>query len=301
MESKRSKLLIAVIVLLIAGLVASIVMIFNLTEQIERMEATFNNQLNTMNANINSIYSNVDNALKKQASIVSNAEEYKGNLDEKTLTVPVSLKIAPKSVTDDTKLSVEINGKAYPLSKTGEAEFSATINVPLFNTGYAYLLVQSGGETKTELLEDIYITDMWYSYLPMINHADFTGSNAYTNGSYNLNGKIYINCDESAKMDKRFFKKISLEAFINGQKVWEQDGTDAFNKADGEIPLAKGFEMKPEDTFTIDVVAVDSAGIIHRYTAHSKTAEGSQLDEMIESVVCSGDVLYYSDGRQVFE
>lgn len=301
MESKRSKLLIAVIVLLIAGLIASIVMIYNLTEKVENLHLSFSNQLNSVNSNINSIYSNVDESLKKQASIISNAEENKGNLDEKTLTVPVSLKIAPKSVADDTKLSVEINGKAFPLSKTGEAEFSTTINVPLFNTEYAYLLVQSGGETKTELLEDVYITDMWYSYLPMINNADFTGSNGYTNGSYTLNGKIHIDCDESAKMDMRILEKLTLEAFINGKKVWEQDETDAFNKANGEIPLTKGFEMKPEDTFTIDVVAVDDAGIIHRYTAHSKSAEGSQLDEMIESVVYAGDILYYPDGRQVFE
>ncbi len=300
MEGKRSKLLIAVIVLLIAGLIASIAMIYDLTEKVENMQMSFSNQLNSVNSNINSIYSNVDNLLKKQASIIANVEENKGELDEKNLTVPVSLKIAPKSVTDDTELSVEINGKAYPLSKTGEAEFSATINVPLFNTEYAYLLMQSGDETKTELLEDVYITDMWYSYLPMINHADFTGSNVYSNGSYTLNGKIHINCDESAKMDKRVFEKVSLEAFVNGKKVWEQNATDAFYNESKEIPVTKGFEMKPEDTFTIDVVAVDGAGIIHRYTAHSKSAESSQLDEMIESVVHSGDILYYPDGQQVF-
>ncbi|MBQ8782296.1 MAG: hypothetical protein IJZ57_00790 [Clostridia bacterium] len=301
MENKRSKVLVAVIVLLIAGLIASIVMIYNLTEKIDNMQASFSNQLSTMNASINSIYSNVNESLEKQASIVSSTEENKGNLDEKTLTVPVSLKIVPKSVTDDTKLSVEIGDNVYPLSKTSEAEFSAKINVPLFNTEEAYLLVKSGDETKAELLEDVYITDMWYSYLPMINHADFTGNNTYTKGSYTLNGKIHIDCDESAKMDKRGFEKVSLEAFLNGKKVWEQDSTDAFNKANGEIPITKGFEMKPEDTFTIDVVAVDGAGIIHRYTAHSKSAEDTQLDEMIESVVYAGDILYYPDGKQVFE
>ena len=299
MESKRFKILVCIMVVLVAGLVTSLITIINLTEQVERMESSFINQFNTMNANINSIYSDVDNALKKQASIVSSVEEYKGNLNQADLTVPVSIKVVPKSVTDDSKLAIEIGGKSYPLSKSG-VEYSTTVNVSLFNTENAVYLVESNDETKTELLEDVYITDMWYSYLPMINHADFTGSNGYTDGSYTLNGKIHVDCDESAKMDRCVFEKISLEVFVNGKKVWEQDGTDAFNKTDGEIPLAKGFEMKPEDTFTIDVVAVDSAGIIHRYTAHSKTAEGSQLDEMIESVVYSGDVLYYPDGTKVF-
>ena len=300
MENKRSKLLVGVIVVLIAGLIASIVMIYDLTEKVENLQMSFSNQLSSINSSINSIYSNVDEALKKQTSIVSSVEEYKGNLNEADLTVPVSIKIVPKVVSEDTKLSVEIGDKIYPLSKSNGTEYSATINVPLFNMEEAVLLIESKGETKTELLENVYITDMWYSYLPMINHADFSGSSGYTNGSYTLNGTIHINCDESAKMDKRGFEKISLEASVNGKKVWEQDGTDAFNKNDGEIPLTKGFEMKQTDKLTVDVIAVDGAGIIHRYTAHSSGSAGSKLDEMIESVY-AGDVLYYPDGTQVFK
>lgn len=300
MENKRSKLLIGVIVVLIAGLIASIVMIYDLTEKVENLQASFSNQLSSINASVNSIYSNVDETLKKQASIVSGVEENKGNLNEADLTVPVSIKVVPKAISEDTKLSVEIGDKNYPLSKSNATEYSATVNVPLFNMEEAVLLIESKGETKTELLENVYITDMWYSYLPMINHADFSGSSGYTNGSYTLNGTIHINCDESAKMDSRGFEKISLEAFVNGKKVWEQDGTDAFNKNDGEIPLTKGFEMKQTDKLTVDVVAVDGAGIIHRYTAHSSGPVGSKLDEMIETVY-AGDVLYYPDGTQVFK
>ena len=300
MENKRSKLLIGVIVVLIAGLIASIVMIYDLTEKVENLQASFSNQLSSINASVNSIYSNVDEALKKQASIVSGVEENKGNLNEADLTVPVSIKVVPKAISEDTKLSVEIGDKNYPLSKSNATEYSATVNVPLFNMEEAVLLIESKGETKTELLENVYITDMWYSYLPMINHADFSGSSGYTNGSYTLNGTIHINCDESAKMDKRGFEKISLEASVNGKKVWEQDGTDAFNKNDGEIPLTKGFEMKQTDKLTVDVIAVDGAGIIHRYTAHSSGSAGSKLDEMIESVY-AGDVLHYPDGTQVFK
>lgn len=300
MENKRSKFFIGVIVVLIAGLIASIVMIYDLTEKVENLQASFSNQLSSINASVNSIYSNVDEALKKQASIVSGVEENKGNLNEADLTVPVSIKVVPKAISEDTKLSVEIGDKNYPLSKSNATEYSATVNVPLFNMEEAVLLIESKGETRTELLENVYITDMWYSYLPMINHADFSGSSGYTNGSYTLNGTIHINCDESAKMDKRGFEKISLEASVNGKKVWEQDGTDAFNKNDGEIPLNKGFEMKQTDKLTIDVVAVDGAGIIHRYTAHFSNESSSFIDGAIENIMNDGDCLYYSDGTKVF-
>ena len=176
MENKRSKLLVGVIVVLIAGLIASIVMIYDLTEKVENLQMSFSNQLSSINSSINSIYSNVDEALKKQTSIVSSVEEYKGNLNDADLTVPVSIKIVPKVVSEDTKLSVEIGDKIYPLSKSNGTEYSATVNVPLFNMEEAVLLIESKGETKTELLENVYISDMWYSYLPMINHADFSGS-----------------------------------------------------------------------------------------------------------------------------
>lgn len=300
MKNKRSKLLVCVIVVLIAGLIASIVAIVNLTEQVESLQETVNNQFNTMNANINSIYSNVDNALKKQTSIVSSVEESKGNLNESDLTVPVSLKIVPKDIAEDTKLSVEIGDKIYPLSKSGSTEYSATVSVPLFNSENAVLLIESKGETKTELLEDVYVSDMWYSYLPMIDHADFSGSYGYSNGKYNFNGRINIISDATAKMDNRSFEKVSLEAAVNGKKVWEQDVTETFNKAEGEIPLNKGFEMKQTDKLTIDVVAVDGAGIIHRYTAHISNESSSFVDGAIETIMNDGDCLYYPDGTKVF-
>ena len=74
MDNKSSKLIIGVIVVLIAGLIASIVMIYDLTEKVENLQASFSNQLSSINASVNSIYSNVDEALKKQASIVSGVE-----------------------------------------------------------------------------------------------------------------------------------------------------------------------------------------------------------------------------------
>ena len=146
MKNKRSKLLVCVIVVLIAGLIASIVAIVNLTEQVESLQETVNNQFNTMNANINSIYSNVDNALKKQTSIVSSVEENKGNLNESDLTVPVSLKIVPKDIAEDTNLSVEIGDKIYPLSKSGATEYSATVSVPLFNEENAVSVAEKYAE-----------------------------------------------------------------------------------------------------------------------------------------------------------
>ena len=299
MENKGSKIFVGIIVVLVVGLIASIVSIVNLTEKVESLQDAVNNQFNTMNANINSIYSNVDNALKKQTSIVSSVEEYKGNLNEADFTVPVSIKIVPKEFTEGTRLSVEIGDKSYPLSQSG-AEFSATVNVPLFNEENAVLLIEADGETKTELLEDVYIADMWYSYLPMIDHADFSGSSGYSNGRYTFNGTINVGCDETAKMDNRSFEKISLEAFINGKKVWEKDVTDTFGKGDGEIPFAEGFEMKQTDKLTVDVVAVDGAGFIHRYTAHITDGALSLGDNAVELVMTAGDVLYYPDGTKVF-
>lgn len=295
MENKWFKILIAVVIVLVAGLIASIVMIHDLSEQVESLQISLSNQISSVNSSVSSIYSNVDEELKKQTSIVSSTEETKGNLDEKNFTVPVSMKIIPKSIADDTKLSVEIGGTAYPLSRTGEAEFSATINVPLFNTDYAYLLVESGGETKTELLEDVYVTDMWYAYLPTINYVDFTGDQGYSDGKITFEGDLHIDYDESAKTDTRRFEKFVIEASVNGEKVWSQDVTKAAKSDRYNIPINQSFEMEGTDVFNFTVIATDSSGFIHKVICDEEFYVNGGSEAL------GGEEIFYPDGTSVFE
>ena len=122
-----------------------------------------------MQSNIDSIYSNVDEQLKQEASLLSSVDYILGELNKEDHTVPVTLKVVPKSLTDDMKLSVKVGNEIFDFERNGN-EFTATFSINMFISyeDYPMLNIDAGGTTKTELLEsaDMY-TDrirIFYSF-----------------------------------------------------------------------------------------------------------------------------------------
>ena len=65
----------------------------------------------------------LDEKLKKEASLLSSVDYSLGELNTETHTVPVTLKVVPKSLTDDMQLSVKIGSETVALERNGN-EFS---------------------------------------------------------------------------------------------------------------------------------------------------------------------------------
>ena len=130
-SSKLTKIISCVVVVL---LIFSLVEIANLNSEIDNLESAnsrLNSEINLIRNDINSIYNNVDEKLKKQASILSGVNYDIGEINEDNETVPVSLKIVPKTLTDDMTISVKIGDETTELIRKGD-EFTAKFNVGLF-------------------------------------------------------------------------------------------------------------------------------------------------------------------------
>ena len=138
------------------------VKINSLSDEIDDLKRDYISEDDMLRDQINSIYRNVDEQLKKQASLITESTFTLGELDTQTQTVPVTIQIVPKEIHETMQITVELDGKQAEFEKNGSF-YEATIPVGLFLTEEPYPMVSitTAGITKTEKLEEIWLGELW--------------------------------------------------------------------------------------------------------------------------------------------
>lgn len=113
-------------------------------------------EINRLQQEIGNIYNNVEETLKKEASIVDNYNIAFGEkLNADDLTVPVSVNITPKEYSDDTKAFLQVNGRDISMEKSGTT-FAANIDVFIFDDFEPKIILERDGVKKIETLDEYY-------------------------------------------------------------------------------------------------------------------------------------------------
>ena len=127
---RNQRIVIALLVLL---LVINLFSVMNLKQKLDNVNNDVNNSLQSIRSNVNMILSeigNINNEKEKQLSLITDLDCEYGELDKIKMTVPVKVKIVPKTLTDDTLLSLEFGTRTVEMKKSDEisaftAEFEA--------------------------------------------------------------------------------------------------------------------------------------------------------------------------------
>lgn len=304
-ENKKSSKWQKIITCVIVGLlVFSSVQIVVLRDQIENLKSVnsrLNSELNQINSNINSIYTNVDKKLKEQASLLSGVNYSIGEINENNKTVSVSLKVVPKTLTNDMKISVKIGNETTELTRNGN-EFTAKINVGLFISydEYPLLTIKSSEGIQTEYLEDVDLSYQFQKYFPTLearvqgSSTTYRDSSAHVNSTYNIDIQKYGNDSEVT------FTKITLVETLNGEEIGREDITDKVAGADGSYSAkyVKDIDISDDYDLRIYVVAENSLGYTHEVLA------GCWMEDTMESmkeVLLDNEIIYDKDGNILWQ
>ena len=132
------------------------VKINSLSDEIDDLKREYVSEVDMLQDQINSVYRNVDEELKKQASLLTESTFSLGELDIKTQKVPVTIQIVPKEISEDMQIKVELDGEQADFVKNGNF-YEATIPVGLFliEEPYPMVSITTAGVTKTEKLEEM--------------------------------------------------------------------------------------------------------------------------------------------------
>lgn len=239
-STKKWKTAFICIIILGVFLCVSLRKIFDLSEYISDMEQNHAYEMDNMRNQIDSIYNNVDEQMKKDASLLSYINCEYGELNPKNHTVKMIFTAIPKTVTDETILSIKIGKDVINMQKNGDkfiGEYEAfAFRIDEDEALIPILTIKNGDKSENEILENI---DTKYLYQKFLGTFIADGSNFETlhkkiidNGNNYYEFKISANFNIHYITEDEYpdFKKLYIVTEMNGQILETKDVTYAVDE-----------------------------------------------------------------------
>lgn len=279
------------------------VKINSLSDEMDDLKRDYVSEVDMLQDQINSVYRNVDEELKKQASLLTESTFSLGELDIKTQKVPVTIQIVPKEISEDMQIKVELDGEQADFVKNGNF-YEATIPVGLFliEEPYPMVSITTAGVTKTEKLEEMWLGELWGKWFPSLWAEDNTGRSSFKDGKLVFDTQTLIEWDYPNNDSQIVFENFAIVTEINGKEVKRVDVTDKVKNAEGfaegivALEFTDTYEAVVGDAVSVYVVAEDSFGYIHKTLAHFWKKSGGATAE----TVYGGESIYDKQGNMIY-
>ena len=304
MNDKKKITILTVIVIVIGiALCFAFVKINDLELRIRNLQGYMNSSISMLENSVNSIYSNVDEQLKEEASLLSGFEVEYGEIDLNDHTIDVTVKLVPKLISEDMKLSVSINGRSTDLIKTGSV-FTGTIPVDIYNMDeLMFMSIETEAGIQTQYLSEIQVVHLWNTRIPSLYYCDLSGTGTFGEGKYSLTGELDINCSPVEQTPNVSFEKFVLVTELNGKEINREDiSQDVLNYQNYPhgVYFRHDYQMEcaavEGDELSIYLEATDSLGYLHRMLIHHWKEQNGAMAEAVDGT----EYIFDPNGVQIF-
>ena len=300
---KKIKSLQACVVILTIALCACIYKINALESDLKNLDYSWERQNQQIINQVQSIYQNVDEKLREEASLLSSVAAEYGDIDLENHTIDVTVKIVPKLISDDLNIQISMNGRKAELSRDGNY-FIGTIPVDIYNIGEQMLMtIDTAAGTQTQYLSEIQVEYLWGERIPSLYYSDISGQATFAEGKYTLNGHININCSPAVQTPDVTFESFILVTELNGKEISEEDissevlnyeaypnGVYWYDTYQTECEAVEGDELG------IYLEATDSLGYLHKMLLHHWKVSNGATAEAVDG----SEYIYSPDGTRIF-
>lgn len=242
-----------------------------------------------LNHNIDEIYNNVDEKLKKQNSRVSSFRYEVGNFDLETYRVPVIFHVEPKKITEDTKVFLKF-GKERLEMKKEDITFSVKRNFELGDRVAPTLILAEGDTEYIESNPEVYIDSLKDYVFPMID-VEFSGTHGRGGkNKYEIDGNLNVEFDRV--MEAMKIIKLEYRAYVEGKLV---DKSAFENEQVVNMELDKRYNLTEGQNLITKVVAENENGFSHEFIFLNILNEPNSIHKNIRSekiISPYGDVLW---------
>ena len=269
--NKVNKFFVVISIVLCVLLIASLVSIGNLKDDVRSMRNNFSSSLSQVQNDMNGMSSQMYSYIEQKSSIIAYSDYDMGEIDVEERTVLFDVTISPKEYDEIETVAVfEIGGQRYDMTKEG-SEFKAEIPLDMFGE-YDNIKVAfcEGSSVRTELLE-WYISPRGES-LPMIYAQSLGGWRGgfdadRKNYIWTPSGEIQIEIDAYAK-ESISIKSAEIIYEIDGKEIYSQDmGSIIVNTSKDwstvQEELTEEAEIPLGSTFMVYTELVDEYGLHH--------------------------------------
>lgn len=283
-----------IIVLLVIAQVISFYKISDLERRINQSLNTISLiQDNVMNK-INSIYSNVDDKLKRQASYLEHVEMTLGTPNKEDLTIPITYTVIPKEVSSKTSLSLDFNGEVLTMERNGTS-FTITVFADIFSPAISpKILIIEDDIIKTEQNDLLNIYNIKNELFPYFS-VHLAGRTRYNNQEYIAEGTIYSDIKES-KVSLASIKYIGAKLIVKVDDNIVKDVSIDINSLDG-YEVNEKIPLKDGETCTMTIIVKDSLNLEHHFVIATFTqGKNSQREPLFEH-----EKIYSPEGKLLWQ
>ena len=302
-ETKNNTGLKIVVSILAIGLLACFIWINTLTNEINRLSDSLHSQHQILMGQVESIYNNVDDMLREEASLLSSVTGEYGELNLENHTLDVTVTLVPKLISDDMKIQISFNGRNTEMTRSGNA-FTGTIAVDIYNLNEQILMtIETEAGIQTQYLSEVRTEYLWDTRIPSLYYCDVSGQGSFTDGKYTFDGHIDINCSSTEQTPNVRFEKFVLVTERNGTEINREDITDDVMNYEAyphgvywRDEYKMECEAKEGDDVRIYLEATDSLGYLHRMLIHQWREQNGAMAEAVDA----SEYIYAPDGTPVF-
>ena len=300
---KKIKSLQACVVILTIALCACIYKINALESDLKNLDYSWERQNQQIINQVQSIYQNVDEKLREEASLLSSVAAEYGDIDLENHTIDVTVKLVPKLISDDLKIQISMNGRKAELSRDGNY-FIGTIPVDIYNIGEQMLMtIDTAAGTQTQYLSEIQVEYLWGERIPSLYYSDISGQATFAEGKYTLNGHININCSPAVQTPDVTFESFILVTEHNGKEINKEDISSEvlnYEAYPNGVYWYDTYQMECEavegDELGIYLEATDSLGYLHKMLLHHWKVSNGATAEAVDG----SEYIYSPDGTRIF-
>lgn len=295
-----------IIVGLIIALFNSYTRINELNSNVSNLQNNLDQNINTMRTDIADIYENVDQRLKKEASILSGYDITYGPLDTTNYTTPILVSVTPKNADNNTSVSVEIGETTVQLNRNGEV-FSGYIDTNVFiaDSTLPLITVKNSSSIQNEYLEDHDMKNLFTVFMPYLYSDLVIREETYSNNKTKVSYELSVDSKPQSENCTTTYTQIWLVGESNGKEVFRNDITQKVENSNGKIiSIEKTFNSAEYKNYTdmkYFIVATDSLGFTHKCPINTlnHSSNGSTTTEL-EQVSDGWGCIYDKDGKLLY-
>ncbi|MBQ8846226.1 MAG: hypothetical protein IJ006_03695 [Lachnospiraceae bacterium] len=280
----------------VVAVIAVFVMYSSLSSKITNLQNELNHVRSNLSNEINEVESKLyemQEAAKKEASMISEVTYDFGKINTEEHTAEMIFCVVPKCYSAGTELSLNYRGKTVKLTNNGAGIFTGSTVLPIFEEYYenSVFCITEGGETKTEVWEDLPQDGLQYYCLPVFHTMQCS------TGFQKKKDSVRVN------IELRMLTKGDgyLEQFRDATLYVKKDNTviDEITLVGGALVLDKRYPAKDGENFDFYMRAVDQYGYIHeQYVTGWSMSEGRVAEVVYEETVYPFRV-YAPDGTVI--
>lgn len=261
-------LIICAGIVLFCLLVTQLLVISDLSQKIE-----------DLNQRVYSLPTNTTTTvIEQKESLIIDTDTSYGNIDTEKHTIDYSVRVLPRTITQDLKISLSVGDINYKLKKNGNY-YEVTIPLYLFLSGVeedsSFLMIEMNDETHIERFDSMVVNSL-YDYCIATFYPNGSNSHRFSGNKlivdYTVDINIYKNSflslDEIAD-----YTKIDMVTELNGKEIEREDKTNEIlenqhHVLGGNFSGKKTYENfdKEKNRLHIYFEAVDELGYIHKHS-----------------------------------